>query len=32
MDGVAGMLTEIRVEASFPDGARLLCLSDPIRA
>jgi urease gamma subunit len=31
MDGVAGMLTEVKVEATFPDGARLMCVANPIQ-
>ncbi len=30
MEGVAEMLTEIRVEATFPDGVHLICVSNPI--
>lgn len=30
MEGVAEMLTEVKVEATFPDGARLICVPDPI--
>lgn len=32
MDGIAEMLTEVRVEASFPDGVRLICIANPISA
>jgi urease subunit gamma/beta len=31
MDGVAEMLTEIQVEATFPDGTKLVTLHSPIR-
>lgn len=31
MDGVAEMVTEIQVEATFPDGSKLVTLHDPIR-
>ena len=30
MDGVAGMIKDIKVEATFPDGARLIVIPDPI--
>jgi urease subunit gamma len=30
MDGVAGMIHEIQVEAMFPDGTKLVTLHDPI--
>ncbi|WPL17922.1 Urease subunit gamma [Thiorhodovibrio winogradskyi] len=30
MDGVAEMLNEVTVEATFPDGVRLICVPDPI--
>ncbi|MBK5968603.1 MULTISPECIES: urease subunit gamma [Thiorhodovibrio] len=32
MEGVAEMLPEVKVEATFPDGVRLICVSDPITA
>ena len=32
MEGVAEMLTEVKVEASFPDGVRLMCVPHPIRS
>lgn len=31
MDGVAEMVTEIQVEATFPDGTKLVTLHNPIR-
>jgi urease gamma subunit len=31
MDGVAAMINEIQVEATFPDGTKLVTLHDPIR-
>lgn len=31
MDGVAEMLHEMQVEATFPDGTKLVALHDPIR-
>lgn len=31
MEGVAEMITEIQVEATFPDGTKLVTLHDPIR-
>lgn len=30
MDGVAEMITEIQVEATFPDGTKLITVHDPI--
>lgn len=30
MDGVADMLTEIQVEATFPDGSKLVTIHNPI--
>ena len=30
MDGVAGMIHEVQVEATFPDGTKLVTLHDPI--
>ena len=32
MDGVAGMLHEVQVEATFPDGRKLVTIHDPIGA
>ena len=31
MDGVATMIHEVQVEATFPDGSKLLTVHDPIR-
>lgn len=31
MDGVAGMITEIQVEGTFPDGTKLVTVHNPIR-
>ena len=31
MDGVADMVDEIQVEATFPDGTKLVTVHDPIR-
>lgn len=31
MDGVAEMLHEVQMEATFPDGTKLVTLHDPIR-
>ncbi len=31
MDGVAGMIHEVQVEATFPDGTKLVTLHDPIQ-
>jgi urease subunit gamma len=31
MDGVADMLHEVQVEATFPDGTKLVTVHDPIR-
>jgi len=31
MDGVAAMLTEVQVEATFPDGTKLVTVHDPLR-
>ena len=31
MDGVAEMIHEVQVEATFPDGAKLVTIHDPIR-
>ncbi|MDX9741431.1 MAG: urease subunit gamma [Gammaproteobacteria bacterium] len=30
MDGVADMITEVQVEATFPDGTKLVTVHDPI--
>jgi urease gamma subunit len=30
MDGVPEMLTEVQVEATFPDGTKLVTVHDPI--
>jgi urease subunit gamma len=31
MDGVSDMIPEIQVEATFPDGTKLVTVHDPIR-
>ena len=31
MDGIAAMILEIHIEATFPDGTKLVTLHDPIR-
>ena len=31
MDGVAGMINEVQVEATFPDGTKLVTVHNPIR-
>ena len=31
MDGIADMLAEIQVEATFPDGTKLVTVHEPIR-
>ena len=31
MDGIAGMIPEIQVEATFPDGTKLVTVHEPIR-
>ena len=31
MDGVAEMLQEVQVEATFPDGTKLVTVHDPVR-
>lgn len=31
MDGIAEMLREVQVEATFPDGTKLVTVHDPIR-
>ncbi|MFD2176768.1 urease subunit gamma [Veronia pacifica] len=30
MDGVASMITDVQVEATFPDGTKLVTVHDPI--
>ncbi|WP_197481442.1 urease subunit gamma, partial [Oleiphilus sp. HI0086] len=30
MDGVASMIHEVQVEATFPDGTKLVTVHDPI--
>lgn len=30
MDGIAEMITEVQVEATFPDGTKLVTVHDPI--
>lgn len=30
MDGVASMITEIEIEATFPDGTKLITVHHPI--
>lgn len=32
MEGVADMVTEVQVEATFPDGTKLVTVHQPIRA
>ena len=32
MDGVAEMIREVQVEATFPDGTKLVTVHEPIRA
>lgn len=32
MDGIAEMIPEVQVEATFPDGTKLVTIHDPIRA
>jgi urease subunit gamma len=32
MDGVAEMIAEVQVEATFPDGTKLITVHEPIRA
>lgn len=32
MEGVAGMIHEVQVEATFPDGTKLVTVHDPIAA
>ena len=31
MEGVAGMIPDVQVEATFPDGTKLVTVHDPIR-
>lgn len=31
MDGVAEMISDVQIEATFPDGTKLVTLHDPIR-
>ena len=31
MDGIADMVDEIQVEATFPDGTKLVTVHEPIR-
>lgn len=31
MEGVAGMIREVQVEATFPDGTKLVTVHEPIR-
>ncbi|MBV9653354.1 MAG: urease subunit gamma [Acetobacteraceae bacterium] len=31
MDGIADMIVEVQVEATFPDGTKLVTVHDPIR-
>ncbi|WP_144791783.1 urease subunit gamma [Kocuria palustris] len=31
MDGVPGMIPDVQVEATFPDGTKLVTVHDPIR-
>jgi urease gamma subunit len=31
MEGVAAMIHEVQVEATFPDGTKLLTVHDPIQ-
>ncbi|NEO83892.1 MAG: urease subunit gamma [Spirulina sp. SIO3F2] len=31
MDGIAAMIPEVQVEATFPDGTKLVTVHDPIR-
>jgi urease subunit gamma len=31
MDGIAGMIHEVQVEATFPDGTKLVTVHDPIK-
>jgi urease subunit gamma len=31
MDGIADMISEVEVEATFPDGTKLVTVHNPIR-
>lgn len=31
MDGIAEMISDVQVEATFPDGTKLVTVHDPIR-
>jgi urease subunit gamma len=31
MEGIAGMISEVQVEATFPDGTKLVTVHDPIQ-
>ena len=31
MDGIPGMIHQVQVEATFPDGTKLVTIHDPIR-
>jgi urease subunit gamma len=31
MEGVPEMLTEVQIEATFPDGTKLVTVHDPLR-
>jgi urease subunit gamma len=31
MEGIAGMIHEVQVEATFPDGTKLVTVHDPIQ-
>jgi urease gamma subunit len=31
MEGIAEMIHEVKVEATFPDGTKLVTIHDPIR-
>ena len=31
MDGIADMITDVQVEATFPDGTKLVTIHEPIR-
>lgn len=31
MDGIAGMIQEVQIEATFPDGTKLVTVHNPIR-
>lgn len=32
MDGIASMIHEVQIEATFPDGTKLITIHDPVRA